>query len=71
MRIGLTYDLRDEYLAEGYSEEDTAEFDRPDTTDAIENALSELGYETVRIGHARQLIARLACGDRGTHRRWS
>ena len=31
MRIGLTYDLRAEYLAAGYSEEETAEFDRPDT----------------------------------------
>ena len=30
MHIGLTYDLRDDYLAEGYGEEETAEFDRPD-----------------------------------------
>ena len=29
MIIGLTYDLRQEYLAAGYSEEQTAEFDRP------------------------------------------
>ena len=28
MKIGLTYDLRDEYLAAGYDEEATAEFDR-------------------------------------------
>ena len=28
MKIGLTYDLRQDYLAEGYSEEETAEFDR-------------------------------------------
>ena len=27
MRIGVTYDLRSDYLAMGYSEEDTAEFD--------------------------------------------
>jgi hypothetical protein len=26
MKIGLTYDLRDEYLAAGYDEEATAEF---------------------------------------------
>ena len=25
MKVGLTYDLRDEYLAEGYGEEETAE----------------------------------------------
>jgi len=28
MTIGLTYDLRSEYLARGYSEEETAELDR-------------------------------------------
>ncbi|MEX0703253.1 MAG: D-alanine--D-alanine ligase [Planctomycetales bacterium] len=60
MRIGLTYDLRDDYLAMGFSEEETAEFDRRDTIDAIEGALRELGHETIRIGHARQLIAHLA-----------
>lgn len=64
MRIGLTYDLRSQYLAEGYSEEETAEFDRPDTIDAIERALHALGHETDRIGHVRQLVARLAQGDR-------
>ena len=30
MRIGLTYDLRSEYLAQGYTEDETAEFDRED-----------------------------------------
>ncbi len=64
MRIGLTYDLRSEYLAMGYSELETAEFDRPDTVDAIENALRASGHETDRIGHARQLVERLAAGDR-------
>lgn len=64
MRIGLTYDLRAEYLAEGYSEEETAEFDRPDTIDALESAIDELGHRPDRIGHARQLIGRLARGDR-------
>ncbi len=64
MRIGLTYDLREAYLALGYSEEETAEFDRPDTIDAIEEALIDLGHHTDRIGHARQLVERLAEGDR-------
>lgn len=64
MRIGLTYDLRDEYLAAGYGEEETAEFDRGETIDGLEGAVRALGHETVRIGHARQLIARLAAGDR-------
>lgn len=64
MLIGLTYDLRSTYLAEGYGEEETAEFDRDDTIDAIEAALSTLGHRTNRIGHVRHLIARLAAGER-------
>jgi D-alanine-D-alanine ligase len=64
MHVGLTYDLRADYLAAGYSEEETAEFDRADTIDAIESALRELGHETDRIGSAMQLVNRLAAGDR-------
>lgn len=64
MKIGLTYDLRAEYLALGYSEEETAEFDRGSTIEAIEGALRELGHSTHRIGHVRQLAARLIAGDR-------
>jgi len=64
MKIGLTYDLRPEYLAEGYSDEDTAEFDRPDTIEAIEGALRSLGHDTHRVGHARALVERLAGGER-------
>lgn len=64
MKIGLTYDLRDEYLAAGFNAEATAEFDRADTIDSIESALQRLGYATDRIGHVRQLVTRLAAGDR-------
>lgn len=64
MRVGLTYDLRAEYLAAGFGEEETAEFDRPDTVEAIELALKALGHQTDRIGHVRQLVTRLAAGDR-------
>lgn len=64
MKIGLTYDLRQDYLDEGYSLEETAEFDKPETVDGIDAALDELGYETDRIGNAKQLISRLAAGDR-------
>ena len=35
MRIGITYDLRADYLATGMSEEETAEFDSRVTIDAI------------------------------------
>jgi len=64
LKIGMTYDLRDDYLAEGYGEEETAEFDRPETIDAIEKALEDLGFETDRIGHVRSLARRLVQGDR-------
>ncbi|HOG18137.1 MAG: D-alanine--D-alanine ligase [Syntrophaceae bacterium PtaU1.Bin231] len=66
MKIGITYDLRSDYLAEGYGEEETAEFDRPDTIDAVDGALCSLGYRTDRIGHIRRLTERLAAGDRWT-----
>jgi D-alanine-D-alanine ligase len=64
MLVGLTYDLRQDYLDEGYGEEETAEFDRVDTIDAIARTLEELGYRTDRIGHVRRLVTRLAAGDR-------
>jgi len=64
MLIGLTYDLRTEYLAAGYSEEETAEFDGVATIDAIDMALRQCGHQTDRIGHGRRLVERLAASDR-------
>ena len=64
MRIGLTYDLRAEYLTMGYGEEETAEFDREETIEELEKAIRELGPQTDRIGSARRLVERLAKGDR-------
>ncbi len=64
MKIGITYDLISDYLAQGFSEEDAAEFDRVETIEGIEDALHYLEYQTDRIGSARNLIKRLASGDR-------
>lgn len=64
MHIGLTYDLRQDYLDAGYSEEQTAEFDSPDTIAAIEKALSAMGHKTMRIGNVKSLVQRLAAGER-------
>lgn len=64
LTVGLVYDLRDDYLAEGYSEEETAEFDRAETIDAIERTLRSLSFRAERIGHARALVGRLAAGAR-------
>jgi len=63
MHIGITYDLRDDYLREGYGYEETAEFDRVDTIDGIDAALKSLGHGTDRIGNVRHLVRRLASGD--------
>jgi D-alanine-D-alanine ligase len=62
MLVGITYDLRDEYIRMGFSEEETAEFDRADTIDAIEKALAGLGYSTERIGHVKNLVTCLSKG---------
>jgi D-alanine-D-alanine ligase len=64
VKIGIAYDLREDYLAEGYGDEETAEFDRLDTIEAIESTLQGLGFETERIGNIRKLAARLVAGDR-------
>jgi D-alanine-D-alanine ligase len=63
-RIGLTYDLRSDYLALGFKEEDVAEFDADVTINALEDTIRELGYETARIGNARALCSQLAAGNR-------
>jgi D-alanine-D-alanine ligase len=64
MKIGLTYDLRSWYIDRGYSMDETAEFDKQDTVDALENSLKLMGYETEPIGNTFQLIEALAEGKR-------
>ncbi len=64
MQVGITYDLKDEYLELGYSSEQVAEFDRIDTIVAIERALQRAGHEVTRIGRALALIRRVAAGQR-------
>jgi D-alanine-D-alanine ligase len=64
VKVGLTYDLRQDYLAQGYKLEETAELDKAETIESIENALKNLGFETERIGHVKALVARLAEGKK-------
>ncbi len=64
MLIGITYDLKDDYLKQGFSAEEAAEFDSVETIEAIESSLGSLGYETVRIGNITHLVAFLAQGNR-------
>lgn len=63
MKVGITYDLRTDYLAMGYSETETAEFDKADTIEGIEAAIRSFGHETDRIGHLRNLMGRLVAGE--------
>ena len=64
MRIGLVYDLRDDYRAIGFSEEEVAEFDHVDTIDQLAGALQALGCEVDRVGRGQALAARLVAGER-------
>lgn len=64
MKVGLTYDLRQDYLNMGYGEEETAEFDKESTIEGIESALDALGHKTERIGHVKNLVQALAQGKR-------
>src|ERR1700744_1278221 len=64
MRVGVTYDLRDDYRALGLSQEQTAEFDVEETIAAVCAALAELGHTPERIVGIRPLPSALAGGRR-------
>jgi D-alanine-D-alanine ligase len=64
MRVGLTYDLRSDYLKEGYSLEETAEFDKEDTIAGLARAIGSHGHDVDRIGNVKALVARLGQGHR-------
>jgi len=60
MKIGITCDLKDDYRGLGLSDDQIAEFDSPETIEAIEGALGRLGFETCRIGNIFSLVRQLA-----------
>lgn len=64
MKIGITYDLRDDYLAQGCSLEQAAEFDTLETIEAIDHALQAQGLLTERIGNIHNLVNALTMGKR-------
>jgi D-alanine-D-alanine ligase len=64
LTVGLVYDLRDEYLAMGYSAEQVAEFDTSETIDEIASSLNRIGCAVEPVGHGRALAAALAAGRR-------
>lgn len=64
MKIGITYDLRKEYLDMGFTEEETAEFDSEETVYAIKDAIQKLSHEVTLIGNIYELVRRLSNGER-------
>ncbi len=64
MRIGLAYDLAEDWAGEGLDAEDLAEFDAPETIDAAADFLRRSGHRVVRIGRAQALMPLLAEGER-------
>ncbi len=64
MNIGMTYDLREQYLAQGYSLEQTAEFDSPVTVEAIEQGMREMGMAVQRVGNVFETMSALGQGRR-------
>ena len=64
MRIGLCYDLAADWAREGLDAEAAAEFDQPETIDAITSVLAAPGHVVERIGRAQALVRRLAEGAR-------
>ncbi|HOT88127.1 MAG TPA: hypothetical protein PL028_01150, partial [Bacteroidales bacterium] len=64
MKIGIAYDLKKDYLADGFSEEEAAEYDSEETIIHIDEALQENNYKTERIGNIRSLLSLLHNGKR-------
>lgn len=64
MRIGMTYDLKDEYLAAGFTADEVAELDSPVTVEAIASALVSQGHTVERIGSIGSLVRALSEGRR-------
>lgn len=64
INVGLTFDLKDDYLHIGYSHEDVAEFDSLETIDALDDTLTQLGYRVIRIGNLFGLVNFLSSGKK-------
>ncbi len=62
--IGFVYDLKDDYLAEGFTSEQAGEFDTIETVDSLASAIEQNGYIVDRIGNGKSLARRLSAGDR-------
>ncbi|MBI1992354.1 MAG: ATP-grasp domain-containing protein [Candidatus Omnitrophica bacterium] len=60
LRVGLTYNVKSEYVLKPDDPPDLiAEFDHEETVAHIEAALREGGHQVIRIGNARRLLERM------------
>ena len=58
--IGLTYDLKDDYKFKSSDPQDaSAEFDHPQTVDAVAQAIETCGFKVKRIGNLNNLLKNL------------
>lgn len=64
LRIGLVYDLKEDYLAAGYSTLDVMEFDDEDVIAGLAGAMAELGHQVERLGRGVELARQLVAGER-------
>lgn len=64
IKVGLTFDLKEDYLQLGYTNDEVAELDAPETIDALERAISSSGFEVIRIGNIFSLVDFLNTGNR-------
>ena len=60
MKIGMTYDLKTEYVFKSSDPRDAnAEFDHPDTIQIIQESIEAMGHSVIRLGGADQLVRML------------
>ena len=64
MQNGHTNEKAADWAADGLDAEDYAEFDAPETIDAIVGVARRAGHRAERIGRAENLVRRLAAGER-------
>ncbi len=64
MKVGFTFDFKDDYLDMGFTSEESAEFDKKETIDGIADVLTKLGYEVDKIGNIYNLTKKLSEGKR-------
>lgn len=64
LRIGLAFDLKDDYLAAGFSALEVMEFDDEEVIAGLSAAMAGLGYQVDRLGRGVEVARRLVAGER-------